>query len=73
MPEKLFESYDESSFKKQFITNFLAAWVAENYAECCSRERHAELSNPPVEDAVMLADAAWDRMCEVDLVESVTE
>jgi hypothetical protein len=55
---------DEKSFKANFITTFLATWVANNYDECCMRGQHERLSDPPVEDAEFLANEAWNRYNE---------
>jgi len=54
----------ELHFKEQFVTTFLATWVANNYAEACLRDKHETLYNPPVEDAEHLAGKAWEKVKE---------
>jgi len=53
----------KQKFIDNFIVSFLASWVANNYSFACSHGRHEMLENPPVEDAKMLAEAAWEK-CE---------
>ena len=36
----------KSEFRAQFITQFLASWVANNYADACSYSQHDRLENP---------------------------
>ena len=50
---------NEIEFKQQFISCFLASWCAVNYTDYCMRGMHEQLSNPPVEDAIHLANDAW--------------
>jgi hypothetical protein len=47
-------------FKRMFAAQFLASWVATNYNDYCARGLQDHLETPPVEDAVFLADKAWD-------------
>lgn len=55
----------EELFKTQFIASFLAAWVASHYDMACAMGQHDKLSDPPAEDAVFLADKAWQRLQEI--------
>ena len=52
----------EADFKAHFVPTFLASYCATNYADFCARGLHAELEHPPVEDAVFLANEAWEEM-----------
>ncbi len=56
----------EKKFKENFITTFLATWVANNYHDACINNQHDMLHNPPVEDAEHLAQKAWEKV--VDLI-----
>lgn len=56
---------DEKTFKTQFIATFLASYAASRYQDCCSRGDHSTILNPPVEDAMFLADAAWEKLQEL--------
>ena len=60
-------SVNESDFKSNFISTFLATYCAVNYADFCARGLHKELEHPPVEDAVFLANTAWEEMIRQDL------
>jgi hypothetical protein len=50
---------NEEQFKAHYIATFLASWAVMEYDGACSTGQHALLNNPPVEDAVFLADKAW--------------
>ena len=52
---------DEKTFKENFISTFLATWTANNFNDYCMRGKQEDLENPPVEDAIYLADKAWIR------------
>jgi len=52
--------YHEKEFKEQFVTVFLATYAANNYAECCMLGDHTRIEHPPVEDAMHLANCAWN-------------
>ncbi len=52
----------EKKFKENFITTFLATWVANNYDDVDTMDL---LFDPPIEDAEHLADAAWDKVQEL--------
>lgn len=56
---------NKKEFKQNFITTFLATWVANNYDDYCSRDKHELLENPPIEDAEYLADKILDKMEEL--------
>lgn len=53
---------DEKNFKEQFKVTFLATWAATNYNDYCMNGIQEQLSNPPVEDAIFLADEAWQKL-----------
>ena len=55
----------EEEFKKQFTTNFVSTWVANNYDDACMRGQHNRLREPPFEDAFHLADEAWEHYMEL--------
>lgn len=57
---RLFTDRDKEEFCRQFVVNFVSTWAANNYEDYCSRGLHAELGNPPVEDAEDLAGKAWE-------------
>ncbi len=61
----------EKSFKEQFVTTFLATWVAKNYDDYVQFEMHDRLADPPVEDAEHLANTAWEKV--VDLIVEAPE
>jgi hypothetical protein len=63
MNDTLFRSEDERAFKQQFVTQFLASWTAMYYAECCARGMQEALEHPPVEDAALYAQKAWEEWC----------
>jgi hypothetical protein len=52
----------EQDFKDQFKVIFLATWAATHYTDYCMNSQQEQLSNPPVEDAVFLADEAWKKL-----------
>jgi len=68
MPDRLFgkkSAVDRDAFIQQFVASFLATWCANNYDDCCARGEHDRLNHPPVEDAVGMAETAWDEMEKV--------
>ena len=51
----------KEQFKAQYIVTFVATLTAQQYEECCSRGEHSKLrSHHMMEDAIFLADYAWD-------------
>lgn len=48
-------------FIDAFAVTFLATWVANEYNDACARDQHSRLENPPVEDAKLLAESAWEK------------
>ena len=52
-------------FKRQFVTQFLAAYAATHYDDACARGDQEKLQRLPVEDASFLADCAWDRWASI--------
>ena len=65
MDRKLFTASDEKVFKQIFALQFMAASTANRYAVCCDAGRHNILRNPPVEDAIHLAECAWAKWVEI--------
>lgn len=56
---------DEKSFKTSYIANFLASHMALNYEDdCMNGHPGRRYKNQPVEDAVHLANCAWDSIVE---------
>ena len=53
---------NETQFKEQFITAFLATWCANNHADLCSRGKQESLYHPPIEDAIDIANEVWKNM-----------
>lgn len=51
---------NRDEFIRQFVTSFLATWCANNYTDYCMRSMQEELANPPIEDAIHLAEEAWE-------------
>ena len=51
---------NRQQFISHFITTFCATWCANNHADYCQMDKHDELESPPMEDALLLAEAAWE-------------
>ena len=47
-------------FIDRFVACFLANWCVQQYEECCNGGDHDRIEHPPVEDAVHIAECAWD-------------
>jgi hypothetical protein len=61
---------NETAFKTAYIANFLASYMAINYDNDCSNGHPGRrYNNQPVEDAVHMADCAWDRIVDIIGVE----
>jgi len=58
-------SLKEKKFKEQFKVTFLATWAATNFNDYCMNGMQESLENPPVEDAIYLADKAWEKLNDV--------
>jgi len=56
---------DEDKFKEMFAATFLATWCATQYDHACAMGQAAKLEEPPVEDAIYLADTAWAELQKV--------
>lgn len=53
----------EAEFKSTYITQFLAAYMAQTYERDCHEGHRGEPYNhQPVEDAAFLADCAWKQV-----------
>lgn len=49
----------KQEFKEQFILQFLAAYAASRYDDCCNLGNHSIMSSLPIEDAEEIANQAW--------------
>lgn len=56
---------NKQEFKDQFITQFLAAYAANVYDNCCSNGTHEKLWNLPVVDAEFIAEQAWEKYTDI--------
>lgn len=54
----------QDEFCKQFVAVFCGAWCANHYDDACINSEHEELENPPIDDAIYLADTAWTAYIE---------
>lgn len=61
----LFSADYEDDFKRLFVIQFLSSYVANNFQEACVTGRHQSLRQPPVEDAKLLANAAWEHWVQL--------
>lgn len=59
-------SLSKQDFIEQFVVQFLASYTATIYEDCCMRGQHAKLRKPPVEDAIHLAEEAWNELVDKD-------
>lgn len=57
---------NEKTFKENYISTFLASWAAQNYEDYCILGKQEDLKKPPIEDAVYLADCAWNVFLEFE-------
>lgn len=54
---------DESTFKAAYIAQFLASYMASRYdSDCMDGHQGKPYDHQPVEDAVFLADCAWQQI-----------
>lgn len=54
---------DESTFKAAYIAQFLAAYMASRHdLDCMTGHPGKPYDNQPIEDAVFLADCAWQQI-----------
>lgn len=51
-------------FIRLYAIQFCASFTAVHYDENCIHGRHDEARNPPVEDAIHLAEEAWEHFRE---------
>ena len=52
----------EKEFKQQYIVTFLASYMASNYdSDCMNGHPNEPYDHQPVEDAMFLADKAWEQ------------
>ena len=49
----------KQTFIDTFVAAFLAAYTAQIYTEACANDEHGRLYNPPVEDAIDIAEQVW--------------
>jgi len=54
----------KETFIATYVANFLAAYNATIYIEACMQGKHDRLRNPAIEDAIHMAEYAWDAWCE---------
>lgn len=53
---------DRDTFINTFVINFLSSWCATHFEDYCSRGLQGRLEDPPVDDAMYLAERAWERL-----------
>lgn len=54
---------DKAKFVEEFVCHFLAAWGESNYDNACSRGDAADfMLEAPIEDAMEMAEQAWELM-----------
>jgi hypothetical protein len=58
---------DETEFKRQFVAAFIGSWCSKHYENDCENGAHSHTENPPVEDALYLADKAWEKYMALSL------
>jgi len=58
---------EKERFLEIFVANFLSTWAANNYDAACASGEHKRLSNPPIEDALFLAEEHWKALLNVRL------
>ena len=51
----------KNEFVYEFVRNFIATWCANNYERCCANNSHSMLYNPPIEDAIYIAEQVWEK------------
>lgn len=51
-------------FTMDFASTFCATWCANNWEQFCMEDRHDELKNPPVDEAIYLAEEVWNKYVE---------
>lgn len=56
----------EKEFKEHFVTTFLATYCANGYERACATGQVKPLYNPPIEDAVDMADCIWIDYQKID-------
>jgi len=52
----------QDRFIDTFAATFCAAWAAARYDDYCTSGKQIELERPPIEDAVYLAERAWEQL-----------
>ena len=54
---------DEKQFKTAYVAQFLASYMAQRYDQDCLEGHPGEpYAHQPVEDALHLAECAWERL-----------
>lgn len=57
---------NEKKFKDRYVLTFLASYMASRYDFDCQHGHELEpYDNQPVEDAIFLADKAWEQYQEL--------
>lgn len=57
-------AFDRATFLRDYATQFVAAWTAQNHTDYCMRGLQDELGRPPWEDALFCAEEAWEHLTE---------
>ena len=56
---------NEKQFKEQYISTFLASYMASNYDfDCQNGHPNEPYNHQPIEDAIFLANKAWEQYSE---------
>ena len=64
---------NKKEFKAIFVANFLSTWLVDNMEDYISRGLDSKLEdNMPIEDALYLADIAYNKLCLFELDEKLS-
>lgn len=55
---------NRDEFIRLYVIQFCASFTAVHYTENCIHGRYDATENPPVEDAIHLAEKAWIQVCQ---------
>lgn len=56
---------NEKQFKEQYISTFLASYMASRYDyDCQNGHPNEPYNHQPIEDAIFLANSAWEQYQE---------
>ena len=59
------EQRRKSKFTEKFVASFLASRCAAIYDEVCANGKYEVFDSLPIEDAIDLAERAWNQYVEV--------